>query len=456
MDAISPIPLHALTNQSQETLPPQQHGVPAHSTTASTGTAASVPIGPVTAEQDLADRAGAIKAQLTRVFEPHMNGANREAFEALIDDRSRTLANDGETAQSVDAVLAKGSRLDRAAHDAVGFVRSVPFGAASIALDFAPAVTGNGSITAPLALSAISGLVSSAADTVGNGLMKRATSDTQWLVAEDTQLEPVMQEAAQAVKPSLATQAIEGSLTFQTFSARNVLRTVIQPIVTKTVDAQTGSKVDSVIAAVGSPLSGMAAYDLQHSIDKSKHRVGPEYLLGRNDWHQRYKDLKGYGVGSAAMGIAKRVGSLPLDAVRDGSKSLQALVTPTGLVSGLGALAGGITAIGMAQTAAVNAARRAGVSPAGIAAAGKATVTATMAPVVAAWVTTAVMTQPLADKASAALDRLTTGPAHPDELQGMLPLVETNATERLGSDSESEGDDIVSARSTLNAAERAV
>src|SRR3546814_5887773 len=60
----------------------------------------------------------------------------------------------------------------------------------------------------------------------------------------------------------------------------------------------------------------------------------------------------------------------------------------------------------------------------GVAAAGKATVTATMAPVLAAWVTTGVMTQPLADKASAALDRLSAGPAHPDELQGMLPLVQ--------------------------------
>ncbi|MEN2394675.1 type III effector protein RopAA [Pseudomonas halotolerans] len=448
MDSISLTPPRPLTNQTEETLPP-------HSTTSTTGTAASVPIGPVTAEQDLANRTGAIKAQLTRVFEPHINGANRQAFEALIDDRSRTLANDGETTQSVDAVLTKGSRLDRASHDTVGFLRSVPFGAASIALDFAPAVTGNGSITAPLALSAIAGLVSSAADTVGNGLIKRATSDTQWLVAENADLEPVMQEAAKTVKPSLTTQAAEGSMTFQTFTARNVLRTVVQPVVTKTVDAQTGSKVDSVIAAIGSPLSGMAAYDLQHSIDKSKHRVGPEYLLGRQDWHQRFKDLKDYGVGGAALGIAKRVGSLPLDIVRDGSKSLQALVTPTGLVSGLGALAGGITAIGMAQTAAVNAARQAGISPAGVAAVGKATVTATMAPVVAAWVTTGVLTQPLADKASAALDRLTGPAGHLDEQQGLLPLVEMPEAEPVQGEG-SDGDRFVSARSNLNAAERMV
>ncbi|MBC3349510.1 type III effector protein RopAA [Pseudomonas sp. SWRI196] len=448
MDSISLTPPRPLTNQTEETPPP-------HSTTSTTGTAASVPIGPVTAEQDLANRTGAIKAQLTRVFEPHINGANRQAFEALIDDRSRTLANDGETTQSVDAVLTKGSRLDRASHDTVGFLRSVPFGAASIALDFAPAVTGNGSITAPLALSAIAGLVSSASDTVGNGLIKRATSDTQWLVAENADLEPVMQEAAKAVKPSLTTQAAEGSMTFQTFTARNVLRTVVQPVVTKTVDAQTGSKVDSVIAAIGSPLSGMAAYDLQHSIDKSKHRVGPEYLLGRQDWHQRFKDLKDYGVGGAALGIAKRVGRLPLDIARDGSKSLQALVTPTGLVSGIGALAGGITAIGMAQTAAVNAARQAGISPAGVAAVGKATVTATMAPVVAAWVTTGVLTQPLADKASAALDRLTGPAGHLDEQQGLLPLVEMPEAEPVQGEG-SDGDRFVSARSNLNAAERMV
>lgn len=118
MDSISLTPPHPLTLQTEETLPP-------HSTTSTTGTAASIPIGPVTAAQDLANRTGAIKAQLTRVFEPHINGANREAFEALIDDRSRTLANDGETAESVDAVLTKGSRLDRAAHDTVGDRKSV-------------------------------------------------------------------------------------------------------------------------------------------------------------------------------------------------------------------------------------------------------------------------------------------------------------------------------------------
>jgi hypothetical protein len=68
------------------------------------------------------------------------------------------------------------------------------------------------------------------------------------------------------------------------------------------------------------------------------------------------------------------------------------------------------------------------------------------------------MTQPLADKASAALDRLSAGPAHPDELEGMLPLVERSTPEPIVEDSDNEGDsvDFVSARSTLSAAERAV
>lgn len=428
------------------------------STHAADGASATASTGRVSGDQDLENRFEAIQGQLTSLFQPHFNGANREDFRALIDDRARTLAEDGETPQSVDAVLTKGSRLDRASHSAVGFIRSVPFGAASIALDMLPVLSGGGKITSPLALSAISGLISNVADTAGNTLMKRATSDTQWLVADEDKLAPVMQDAAAAVKPGLLRQAAEGSMTFQTFTARNLLRTLVQPMATALSDAKTGSLVDSGMAALGSPMSGMTAYNWQHSIDKGKHRVGPEYLLGREDWHQRFKDLKAYGVGDAAAGIAKRVGNLPLDALRDGSKALQSLVTPTGLVSGLGALSGGITAIGVAQSAAVKAATEANFSPAAVAAVGKATVTATMAPVVAAWVTSGVLTQPLGDKVAQALDNLTGKPEHLDEQQGMVPLVDMHpdAHQRDSQYTDDDAQSFASARSTLNNAERMV
>ncbi|MCF5167305.1 type III effector protein RopAA [Pseudomonas congelans] len=395
----------------------------------------------------------AIQGQLIAIFQNHFTGSNREAFQTLIDDRARRLALDGETAQSVDAVMIKGSRLDRASNSAVGFTRAIPFGAASLALDMVPAITGNGAVKSTLALSAISGLVSTAADTIGNGLMHRATSNTQWLVADDDALDPLMSAAAASVKPDLVTQAAERSLTFQAFTVRNVLRTVVQPVLTQALDKKTASKAGSVYTAIDTPAFGIAAYHWQESIDRAKHRVGPEYLLGREDWHQRFKDLKAYGLNDAVSGLAKRMAKLPLDAMRDSSKSLQALVTPTGLVSGLGALAGGITANNLAQALVTEAAKNAKFSPAAVVALSKATMTAIGIPATIAWTTTAVLTQPVADRISQKIDRLTGTPEYEEEQQGMLPLVDlhpdmrhTDENSSLNGDSNS----FYSAQTNLN------
>lgn len=416
----------------------------------------SSPTGSVAARpaRDLEVRFQAIQGQLTSIFQSLFTGANREAFQTLIDDRARQLALDGETAQSVDAVMTKGSHLDRTSNAAVGFARAVPFGAASLALDMVPAITGNGAIKNTLALSAISGLVSTAADTIGNGLMHRATSNTQWLVADDDALDPLMREAAASVKPGLLTQAAERSLTFQAFSVRNVLRTVVQPAFTLALDKKTASKAGSVYTALDTPAFGIAAYDWQHSIDKDKHRVGPEYLLGREDWHQRFKDLKAYGFNDAVGGLAKRVAKLPLDAMRDTSKSLQALVTPTGLVSGLGALAGGITANNLAQAVVTEVATKANFSPSAVVALSKATMTAIGVPATAVWTTTAVLTQPLVDRISRQIDRLTGTPEHEEQQQGMLPLVDFHPDtvhNDEGSDANSDSASFYSAHTNLNA-----
>ena len=56
-------------------------------------------------------------------------------------------------------------------------------------------------------------------------MLKKATSDTQWLTAKPEELETVMANAAKAREPSLARTTGEVGLAFQTYSLRNVLRT---------------------------------------------------------------------------------------------------------------------------------------------------------------------------------------------------------------------------------------
>lgn len=379
------------------------------------------PAGPISARQDLERRTQEIAASIHTLFEHHFTEENRPDLQALIDGRAKQLAEDGEDAKSVERVMSKGAKLGHGARIARGALLSSPFCAASLAGDFAPSLKG---ITAsPHANNAILAAMSAGMDGIGGVLLQRATSDLEWLVAEDHELDPAMQAAAQKAKPSLARKAAEGSLSFQTFSGRNVARLAVQPAVTLTHGPTAGAKVDALMAGLGSLVCGAGAYEVQHAIDKRRHRTGPEYLLARTDWHERYKALKNYGVTDAAAGIARRAALLPLDIARDGLEALRSPLTPAGLAAG-SILTGGLTGISEAAAKATSMARKAGYSPAAVDALGKLTVLTTMAPVIGAWVASAIVTQPLVDEVKKGLDRRTGKPENLAHTEGMVPVPE--------------------------------
>lgn len=377
-------------------------------------------IGPLTKEQDLAKRTGEIRDSLTTMFGPHIKDHNREAMEEMIEVRAKRLAEEGEDGKMFDHVMRKGAKLDHAPRIMKGMLFSGSFAGNSLAQDFAPSLK---KITdSPRADSVIKSGISASSDLVSGAMLKRATSNLEWLVTEEHQLEPVMQRAAQVVKPSVARQAIEASVAFQTpFLTRNFSRIVIQAAVTATHGAETAALVDAVVSGAGSVLCGAGAYEIQHAIDKQMHRAGPEYLMGRTDWHERYTELKNYGVTDAAGGLARRGARLPLELARDTLPAVRSAFTPGGLAT-MGVLTAGLVGIGEAATHATSSAVKAGWSPTAVAAAGKAAVAGSMAVVIPAWVTTAVAGQHVADKASAMLDRYLNKPEHIDQTQGMVPV----------------------------------
>ena len=343
--------------------------------------------------------AHALRDKLTKFFEPHVTEQNREAFTQLIEQRATRLNEMGETPESVEATLAKGQKLDRVSQGVVGALKSVPFGAASRLLDTVPALTAFAPTTALVGLTA--GVISGAADVIGGGVLKRATSDTQWLTAKPEELETVMADAAKAREPSLKQSTLEAGVAFQTFSIRNTLRLGAATIGAETMTKPAAQEMDSWLSAAGSPASGSAAYLALQAMSERNHRTGPEYLLGRQDWEAQYTTLKDVNpLKDPLIYGAKRLAHIPVDMATDGLEATRKFFTATSLVQNVGMLGGGIAGTLAAKEAVEKAAVRAGFSEPAVAAAGHAVNTVLSAPVYAAWTTASVLTGPATDKAA--------------------------------------------------------
>lgn len=366
--------------------------------------------------------AHALREKLTKLFEPHVTEHNREAFTQLIEQRAIRLNEMGETPESVEATLAKGQNLDRVSKGVVGAVKSVPFGAASRLLDTMPALTAFAS--GPAMVGLVGGVIAGAADTIGGTMLKRATSDTQWLTAKPEQLDPVMAEAAKAREPSPLRSTVESSLNLQTFTARNVLRTGIAAMTMTNVPekkesetpAETANRTakeqhnvsaknaDSWISAGGSVVSGGASALIQQGIDEHYHRTGPEYLLGRQDWEEQYTALKEVNpFKDPLINAGKRLAQLPVDIATDGLEATRGFFTATSLVQNVGMLGGGFAAVSVAQAAAKQKAAEAGLGERGVDVVGQAVNAALGGPVFAAWAGASIMTGAAADKAASFL-----------------------------------------------------
>lgn len=285
----------------------------------------------------------AIHHKLGALFGKHTSGDNHAEMHALIESRTRELHKMGETPASIEAVLTKGHQLDRLGQVARGAVRAIPFAVASVAYDKVPMLSAFAHTAAEIGLHA--GLQSSIADTIGTTLLNRATATSPWLSAKDSDLHPTMREAVKETKPDLMTTVAETGLAIQTYSARNLARLATAATLTYFAGPKVAAEADTWLSAGGGLVAGGAMSAILHAVDENKGRTGAEYLLGRNDWQQKFTELKNTHVASHTLkNAAQRVAKLPLDIATDSLKAAANVLSAPG-VGKTAMLAGGFAGV---------------------------------------------------------------------------------------------------------------
>ena len=123
--------------------------------------------------------------------------------EELVRTRSERLAAKGKTAADVIDVLAKGKQADDYSTMLVGGIRSLPFTAAGALLTALPEImTLNGKDSRVNTQNVLSAALFVATNSIAGGVLKRSTSDTQWLSAEGKQLEDAVAAHAESHQAS--------------------------------------------------------------------------------------------------------------------------------------------------------------------------------------------------------------------------------------------------------------
>nr|WP_298116402.1 hypothetical protein [uncultured Pseudomonas sp.] len=353
----------------------------------------------VTGVEDPANspNAHALREKLTRFFEPHVTEQNRGAFTQLIEQRATRLNEMGETPQSIEATLAKGQMLDRVSRPLAGFVNSIPYGAASAKLSTIPALSPDHKVLSSFTGGVFGGAMDKVAG--GTGLLKNATSDTLWLSAKPDELEPVMADAAKAREPSLARKAGEAALTIQTFSLMGVAHTALVPAALKMTE-KAAAAMTTTINVAGTPILGAASSSAQHHINESNHRVGPEYLLGKQDWEASYTALKNYSARDAMTNLGKRTAQLPVDIATNGLQAIRDFGNAGSLLQNVGGLGGGYALTTLAREGIKKQAEKHGLGDLATGLIDKTAATIGNAASFAAWSAASVAGDTLADRAS--------------------------------------------------------
>ncbi|WP_052118513.1 hypothetical protein [Erwinia oleae] len=338
-----------------------------------------------------------IHQKISLLYEKHITSDNREKFIGLIADRTRELHAMKESPADIDAVFSKGTNLNRLASVARVSARAFPFAVASVAFDKIPLLSSFANSAAELGLHA--GIQASLADTVGIGLIDRATSNTHWFTANAAQLEPEIRDALLEKQPTPWQTAKEISAAFQAYTLGNTVRLGATPAVTHFYGAAAGSNFDTwLTGARGLAAGGLVGGGL-NELDNKKGRIGPEYMLARTDWKEQYLALKATNpYTDPVKGVAKRLAKLPVDIVTDTPKALASVFSAGSLAKTAG-IGGGFAGVLSARSAVSTAMASRGYNAASIAAMSHFVNVVTSAPVFSAVPPAEIMGGHLADKA---------------------------------------------------------
>jgi hypothetical protein len=347
-------------------------------------------------------------AEQKKAIADHNAGVDvhNDQLQALIQARAVQLDAMQETPQSIADTVAKAQKMDRLATTASSTFRAIPFAAASVLQYMKPELNKGDWLPAPLKPFSplISGAVSGVMDQVGTGVMNRVTGDAHFLKAPADKLHGVMAQSMKDHQPGLMQQTLDMGVGIQTYSLRNVGRTVVAPALASHPKIQAG--VDLGIATLGGLAANAGFGNRMHSTEQRDHQRGAAYVFGRKDttakplaeeteWREAYLAIKHASYSGAVMNAGKRVAGMPVDIATDGLKSVRGLVSATGLMQNGLALAGGFALAGTLQEKAV----KHYTHPAAKAAVSQATNLGVSSLVFPAWTTAGVLTDPAVKKA---------------------------------------------------------
>ncbi|MGJ7580938.1 hypothetical protein ACSFA3_12220 [Variovorax sp. RHLX14] len=302
-----------------------------------------------------------MQALLHDYFSSYVNSANRDAFEALVDNRVAGLEEMGHDEERVRQNMSKANRFDWATAATRGAVNAAPFAIASVVIDTVPALLAmaNGSAAGQ---GAIAGAFAGGVDVAGGRLLAPSLSNTGWTNAAPDRMEPVMRQALEERRPGLTTQAANGALVLQSYSARNVARTFAAPVAQSLGGTVARTTVDTVLAAGGGVVAGAASGMASRYLDKRNGMDGPALLFGHKDWSDLYTQLDAATwAGQAGNGLA-RASTFPGDVLTGAFGAIRSLATPSGVAEQV-LLGSGFSGINVATQAVVQSAAAAGLNP---------------------------------------------------------------------------------------------
>ncbi|SDH57788.1 hypothetical protein SAMN05216588_105284 [Pseudomonas flavescens] len=292
-----------------------------------------------------------IAAALERIFA--RCALPQEDFNRLVQTRAARLDEKGESARDVENTFAKGEKLNTGAKAVTGFLKSIPFGAAGATLQARPdLLMPGGHPISPVAQNVLTAALYVAYNSVGITPFARSTQNTLFMSAQDKDLDDAMKAHARSKDPTPLRKGLESAATVQSFTAKSGIVSAERYAVDKIANAFTAPEqakriadhVKSASSSFGSLLAGAAMSLLQQAFDKSHQRIGPEFMMGRTDWETEYDELKAHSWKDTAVSIGSRALHIPLDIAQDLSKQIQSMFTPTGLVSDIAILGGGLAA----------------------------------------------------------------------------------------------------------------
>ncbi len=248
---------------------------------------------------------------VSTIFKPYrvccLEAGLAEDLDILIESRVQRLAAMGETADDFVSVMSKGASLDMASEFAVGWVRSMFFGAIAAVLDKFPELTSFSSD--PAKKGAVAGAYSQIADYGGVKLISPVLDNTLWLDRGEGSIESeAMKKALERLDPTTLRRAVEVAMHAQWFSARNVFKVLIAP----PLAPEASAIFLSAMSSAGSAFAGAFMRLSDHRRQRDTHRVGAAVMLAREDWEKVYQDLKHYHpVTGPIVGVGKRLSRVP-------------------------------------------------------------------------------------------------------------------------------------------------